>query len=104
MTSPPRSWARTHRLASRATAEKAGCCCWSLWEEKGRGSEAQALGPKDRLSFFFDLYKIPFPLTSGSRATFLFFCLFHYSGLHGHKETVSLYSKIQFPCFFSESS
>ena len=73
---------------------------------EGRGGEAQALGPKDRLSFFFffDLYKIPFPLTSGSRAIFLFFCLFHYFGLHVHKEMVGLYSKIQFPCFFSEST
>lgn len=29
----PRSWAHTHRLARRATPEKAGYCCWSLGEE-----------------------------------------------------------------------
>ena len=104
MTSPPRSWARTHRLASRATAEKAGCCCWSLWEERVEAVRHRHLGPRTDFLFFFDLYKIPFRLTSGSRAIFLFFCLFHYFGLHVHKEMVSLYSKIQFPCFFSESS
>ena len=47
------------------------------------------------LSFFFFFV---------SRATFLFFCLFNYSGLHVHKESVSLYSQNQFPCFFSEIS
>lgn len=29
----PRSWERTQRLASLATPEKAGCCCWSLWRQ-----------------------------------------------------------------------
>lgn len=59
---------------------------------------------KKKIPQIIDLHKIPFPLTSDARTRLLFFCSFYYPRLHVHKEGASLYSRSQFPFFFSENS
>lgn len=60
MNPSPRSWARTHRLASRATPEKAGCCCWSLQQEEGSDNETHTFRAQEQVQPYshcvFNLY------------------------------------------------